>query len=45
VPGWRRAGPDIDYLGREVASSIGIGGVLQVEVHTAVRFIPVTPQP
>jgi polysaccharide biosynthesis protein PslG len=45
VPGWRRAGPDIDYLGREVASPTGIGGVLQVEVQTAVRFIPVTPQP
>ena len=45
VPGWRRTGPDIDYLGREVASPISAGGVLEVEVQTAVRYVPVAPQP
>jgi hypothetical protein len=45
VPGWRRIGPDIDYLGREVASPMSTGGLLEVKVQTAVRYIPVTPQP
>jgi hypothetical protein len=45
VPGWQRTGPDIDYLGREVASPMSTGGLLEVEVQTAVRYIPVTPQP
>jgi hypothetical protein len=45
VPGWRRTGPDIDYLGREVVSPTSTGGLLQVEVQAAVRYIPVTPQP
>jgi hypothetical protein len=45
VPGWRRTGPDIDYLGREVAPPMSTGGVLEAEVQTAVRYIPVAPQP
>jgi hypothetical protein len=45
VLGWRRNGPDIDYLGREAAPLASAGGALEVEVQTAVRYIPVTPQP
>jgi hypothetical protein len=45
VPGWRRTGPDIDYLGRTVASPVSTGGLLEVEAQTAVRYIPVKPQP
>jgi hypothetical protein len=45
APGWRRTGPDIDYLGREVATPVSTGGLLTVEVQTAVRYVPVTPQP
>jgi hypothetical protein len=45
VPGWRRSGPGIDYLGREVEARTSPGGPLTVEVQTAVVYIPVTPQP
>jgi hypothetical protein len=45
VPGWRRTGPDIDYLGREAASSMSRSGVLEVEAQTAVRYVPVAPLP
>ena len=45
VPGWRRTGPDIDYLGRKVASPMSSDSGLEVEAQTAVRYIPVKPQP
>jgi hypothetical protein len=42
VPGWRRSGPAIDYLGREDVSQPNTNGVLELLPKTSVSYIPVT---
>lgn len=42
VPGWRRSGPAIDYLGREDVSQPDTSGTLELLPQTSVSYIPVT---
>lgn len=42
VPGWRKSGPAIDYLGRKDVSQPNTNGVLEVLPTTAVSYLPVT---
>lgn len=42
VPGWRRSGPIVDYLGREDVSQPNTNGVLEVLPKTSVSYVPVT---
>jgi hypothetical protein len=42
VPGWRKSGPAIDYLGREDVSQPNTNGVLEVLPTTSVSYLPVT---
>jgi polysaccharide biosynthesis protein PslG len=42
VPGWRRSGPAIDYLGREDVSQPNTNGVLEVQPRPSVSYIPVS---
>lgn len=42
VPGWRRSGPAIDYLGRQDVSQPNTNGVLELQPKTSVSYIPVT---
>ncbi len=42
VPGWRRSGPTVDYLGRRDVSQPNTNGVLEVLPKTSVSYIPVT---
>ncbi|MGN6311951.1 MAG: hypothetical protein ACTHNN_20630 [Xanthobacteraceae bacterium] len=42
VPGWRRSGPTIDYLGREDVSQPNTNSVLEVQPKTSVSYLPVT---
>jgi len=41
VPGWRRSGPAIDYLGRPDVSQPDTNGVLKLFPKTSVSYIPV----
>ncbi len=42
VPGWRRSGPAVDYLGRPDVSPADTGDGLKLVPTTAVSYIPVT---